>query len=55
MVLSSLQHPTAAFIMRVSTEAFSVAGINQLNMQGWPALGFSAQVAKMSVCNAGTK
>lgn len=55
VVLSSLQHPTAAFIARVSTAAFSVAGVNQLNMQGWSALGFSAQGAKLSVCNTGTK
>lgn len=55
VVQSSLQHPTAALIARVSTAAFSVAGVNQLNMQGWSALGFSAQGAKLSVCNTGTK
>lgn len=38
-----------------STEAFSVAGITQLNIQGWAGLGFSAQVVEMSVCNTGTK
>lgn len=48
------QHPAAAFTMGVSTEAFSVAGINQLNIQARAALGFSAWVAKMSVSHTGT-
>lgn len=48
------QHPAAASTRRVSTGAFPVAGI-KLNIQGWAALGSGAQVAKMGICNTGTK